>query len=96
MQPPAPAAPRSPYPNRPLNASAIASSGHAAVPNVFTSTQTGSARPITYAISTRHRLAIPAATTFFASHLAAYVPDRSTLDRSLPENAPPPCGTRGP
>ena len=42
-------------------------------------------------IWTSHLSASPAATTFFATHLAAYAPERSTLDGSLPEKQPPPC-----
>ena len=33
----------------------------------------------------------PAATTFFATQRIAYAAERSTLDGSLPEKAPPPC-----
>ena len=35
--------------------------------------------------------ATPAATMFLAMYLAAYAAERSTLDGSLPEKAPPPC-----
>ena len=60
------------------------------VPNVSTITDTGCATPIAYATCTSQRVAMPAATTFFATWRTAYAAERSTLVGSLPLNAPPP------
>src|SRR5215813_10280635 len=49
------------------------------VPNVSTSTLTGSATPIAYASCTSQRSANPAATMFFATWRAMYAAERSTL-----------------
>ncbi|KAF4528281.1 hypothetical protein B566_EDAN011180 [Ephemera danica] len=45
---------------------------------------------------TRHLRQSPAFTSDFATHLAAYAAERSTLVKSLPENAPPPCAPQPP
>ena len=69
---------------------AISSSANLPVPNVSTKMDTGFATPIAYASCISHLSARPAATTFLAAYLAAYVADLSTFVGSLPENAPPP------
>ena len=73
-----------------LMAFSIRSTGTFSVPNVSTNRLTGCALPIAYATCTSHRSASPAATTFLATQRIAYAAERSTLDGSLPENAPPP------
>ena len=45
---------------------------------------------------TNTRRHIPALTNDFATHRAAYAAERSTLDGSFPENAPPPCAPHPP
>ena len=45
---------------------------------------------------TKTLFTIFAATSDFATHLAAYAAERSTLDGSLPEKAPPPCAPHPP
>ena len=54
-----------------LTAAEISLSGFTPVPNVSTKTDTGCATPIAYASSTSQRFAMPAATMFFATCLAA-------------------------
>src|SRR3712207_9568384 len=76
--------------NTSLMAFSIRSTGTFSVPKVSTNRLTGCALPIAYATWVSHRSARPAATTFLATHRIAYAADRSTLDGSLPENAPPP------
>src|ERR1041385_8050564 len=71
-------------------AASIFSASTLAVPKVSTNRPTGSALPIAYATWTSQREARPAATTFFATQRIAYAAERSTLDGSLPEKAPPP------
>ena len=62
-----------------------------AVPNVSILIDVGFATPIAYETCISHLSARLAATIFFATYLAAYAADQSTLDGSLPEKAPPPC-----
>ena len=45
---------------------------------------------------TRTLLQSPALTSDFATQRAAYAADRSTFEKSLPENAPPPCAPQPP
>ena len=45
---------------------------------------------------TSHLSAKSAATTFFAMYLDIYAAERSTLEGSFPEKAPPPCGAYPP
>ncbi len=73
-----------------FTSSRIRSSEIFPVPNESTDRDSGSAIPIPYATSSSNRSARPAATTFFATQRAAYAAERSTLDGSLPLNAPPP------
>jgi hypothetical protein len=54
-----------------LTISEISSSDIFPVPNVSTKIETGSALPIAYASSISHLSAIPAATIFLATYLAA-------------------------
>ncbi len=68
----------------------ILSTSTFSVPKVSTNTPTGCALPMAYATCTSARSASPAATTFLATHRMAYAAERSTLEGSLPENAPPP------
>uniref|UniRef100_A0A182PZU3 Uncharacterized protein n=1 Tax=Anopheles farauti TaxID=69004 RepID=A0A182PZU3_9DIPT len=58
--------------------------------------ESGSASPMAYATCTRHRRQMPAFTSDFATHRAAYAADRSTFVKSLPEKAPPPCAPQPP
>ena len=60
------------------------------MPKVFTYTFIGFATPIAYDTCTNISSETPAATKFFAICLEAYAADRSTLDGSFPEKAPPP------
>ena len=71
--------------------STIFSSSSFPVPNVSTMIDVGLATPIAYESWISHLSASPAATIFFATYLAAYAAERSTLVQSLPEKAPPPC-----
>ena len=73
-----------------------AASGQVPVPNVSTWKATGSLQPIAYEVATWHSRARWASTTVLVINLAMYAPDLSTLEGSLPENAPPPCGPSPP
>jgi len=67
-----------------------------AVPYVSTYTDSGSFNPIDYDICTRALLHNFACTKDFATHLAAYAADLSTLLGSFPLNAPPPWAPQPP
>jgi hypothetical protein len=66
------------------------------VPYENTAMDSGCAIPIEYDICTRQRLHRPALTSDLATQRAAYAAERSTLEKSLPEKAPPPWAPQPP
>ncbi len=66
------------------------------VPYAKTAIDNGSATAILYDTWTRQRRQSFALTNDLATHRAAYAPDRSTFDGSLPLNAPPPWAPHPP
>jgi hypothetical protein len=66
------------------------------VPYVSTKMESGSATPMAYESWTSARRASLALTKDLAIHRATYAADLSTLEKSFPEKAPPPCAPQPP